>query len=304
MAVTTAAALIGSAVAGVGGSLYAGNKAAGAAKSAAKQGSAVQLQMLDRQLQVGAPTMRIGYQAQRELAELYGLNPDQRLPWEGPETRYGGPGGVTIDGRTGRVVGANRPLRAGQAGGRPLGSAIRVPPPAGAEPARRTKPDGSPLKVLNPVPNATASGPVGAVAAGRPSFVPASEDPRLRNFFTSPGYNFRIGEGIKALDRGAAAKGGLYSGAQMKGITRFGQGIASDEYARWLGGLQSLAGQGISAGNQYGAAAGQTGADLARIYGNSAYARGSAYGDAAGGVNDAIQGGIGNWIYARERGLV
>lgn len=276
MAVGTAAALIGSAALGVGGSIYAGRRQADAARQAARSGEAWQMYALDRQLEVAAPTMRIGYGAQKQLAELYGINSSARLPWEErrPETRYGGPNGAIIDGRTGRVIG-ERPRRANEPGGRPLG--------AGNRPGR---------------------GPVGATAAGPPSFTPASADPRLKNFFTSPGYGFRIEEGTKALDRSAAARGGLFSGAQGKAVTRFGQNIASDEYGRWLAGLQSLAGQGISANTGYGNAVGQTGSDLARIYGNSAYARGSAYAGATAGALDAIGGGISDWIYARERGLI
>jgi hypothetical protein len=45
-----------------------------------------------------------------------------------------------------------------------------------------------------------------------------------------PGYAFRMSEGMKALDRSAASRGGLFSGSTLKGAQRFGQGLASDEY--------------------------------------------------------------------------
>lgn len=44
------------------------------------------------------------------------------------------------------------------------------------------------------------------------------------------GYNFRMSEGINALDRSAASRGRLRSGAQDKAVTRFAQGTASQEY--------------------------------------------------------------------------
>lgn len=47
-----------------------------------------------------------------------------------------------------------------------------------------------------------------------------------------PGYQFRMDEGIKALDQSAAARGRLLSGAQQKGLTKYAQNVASDEYAR------------------------------------------------------------------------
>lgn len=82
----------------------------------------------------------------------------------------------------------------------------------------------------------------------------------MEQFKQDPGYAFRISEGMKALERSAAARGGLLSGAAMKGIQRYGQDMASQEYmnafnryqvereAR-LNPLQSLAGVGQTTAN-------------------------------------------------------
>lgn len=45
-----------------------------------------------------------------------------------------------------------------------------------------------------------------------------------------PSYQFRLQEGLKALERSAAARGGLQSGGTLKGITRYAQDVASTEY--------------------------------------------------------------------------
>jgi hypothetical protein len=45
-----------------------------------------------------------------------------------------------------------------------------------------------------------------------------------------PGYGFRMSEGLKGLERSAAAKGGMLSGSGLKNITRFGQDLGSQEY--------------------------------------------------------------------------
>jgi len=50
------------------------------------------------------------------------------------------------------------------------------------------------------------------------------------DFQTDPGYAFRLSEGMKALDRTAASRGGLLSGATLKGAQQYGQGLASQEY--------------------------------------------------------------------------
>ena len=73
-----------------------------------------------------------------------------------------------------------------------------------------------------------ASAKFGGVAG----YDPASA---MRNFGASdfqadPGYAFRLSEGMKALDRTAAARGGLLSGSTLKGAQRYGSDLASQEY--------------------------------------------------------------------------
>lgn len=52
----------------------------------------------------------------------------------------------------------------------------------------------------------------------------------LEKFQQDPGYAFRMSEGLKALDRTAAARGGLISGSALKAASRYGQDMASQEY--------------------------------------------------------------------------
>ncbi len=51
------------------------------------------------------------------------------------------------------------------------------------------------------------------------------------DYQADPGYAFRMSEGMKGLERSAAARGGLMSGATFKGIQRYGQDLASQEYS-------------------------------------------------------------------------
>ena len=85
------------------------------------------------------------------------------------------------------------------------------------------------------------------------------------DFKTDPGYGFRMSEGMKGLERSAAARGGLLSGATLKGVERFGQDIASNEYNnaynRYVGNqatqrnaLAGLTGFAPTAAQQIGAA--------------------------------------------------
>jgi len=136
----------------------------------------------------------------------------------------------------------------------------------------------------------------------------------MQQFQAEPGYQFRLGEGIKALERSAAARGGLLSGATLKGIQRYGQDLASREYenafnryqaerqAR-LGPLQSLAGVGQTSASSLSGAAGQLGANLGQTYGTlgsnvanaigaGGAARASGYLGAGNALTSAIGGGV------------
>ena len=118
-----------------------------------------------------------------------------------------------------------------------------------------------------------------------------------------PGYGFRFSEGLKGLDRSAAARGGLLSGATLKGAERFGQDLASTEYqnafnryqtnrANALGPLDVMRASGQSA------AAGQAG--IAGNYGASGAAGQTALGNigAAGtmGQANALASGLGQYL--------
>lgn len=134
--------------------------------------------------------------------------------------------------------------------------------------------------------------------AGATDYGSANTPFGMDQFNADPGYAFRMSEGMKAIERSAAARGGLLSGSTLKGVTRFGQDTASGEYqnafnryqlerqAR-LNPLQSIMGAGQTAANQLTGAAGQLGQGLAQSYGNLGQAQASSY---VGGANAAMQG--------------
>jgi hypothetical protein len=119
------------------------------------------------------------------------------------------------------------------------------------------------------------------------------------DFQQDPGYAFRQAEGMKALERSAAARGGLLSGGTLKGIQRFGQDLASQEYGNAfnryqiersarLNPLQSLMGSGQSATNVMTGATGQAGQnEAANLYG-AGQARASGYVGSANALGGAL----------------
>lgn len=58
----------------------------------------------------------------------------------------------------------------------------------------------------------------------------AMRDFTMADFQADPGYQFRMSEGAKGLERSAAARGGLLSGGALKDMERFSQGLGSQEY--------------------------------------------------------------------------
>jgi hypothetical protein len=119
------------------------------------------------------------------------------------------------------------------------------------------------------------------------------------DFQQDPGYAFRQSEGMKELERSAAARGNLMSGSTLKGIQRFGQDLASQEYqnafnryqierSAKLNPLQSLMGSGQSATNVMTGAAGQMGQnEAANLYG-AGQARASGYIGQANALSSAL----------------
>ena len=123
--------------------------------------------------------------------------------------------------------------------------------------------------------------------------------PDYSAFFKSPGYEFRLEEGTRAIDRSASARGQLMSGGTLRELQRYGQGLASSEFGNYANRLSALAGIGQTA-NQQGiaagaAAGGQVGTSAANI-GQSIMAGGTAQASGIVGANNAWQQGFGGAV--------
>jgi hypothetical protein len=132
----------------------------------------------------------------------------------------------------------------------------------------------------------------------------------MSDFTADPGYAFRLSEGQKALDRQAAARGGLISGGALKAATRFGQDMGSQEYTnafnRALTGYNTdvarenqlynrqaaLAGIGQTSTNLVG----QAGQNYANAAGNLITGAGAANAAGQVGMANAVTGGLGTYL--------
>jgi hypothetical protein len=128
----------------------------------------------------------------------------------------------------------------------------------------------------------------------------------MDDFTKDPGYDFRMGEGTKAVEGGAAARGGLLSGAAAKALTRYSQGFASNEYgnaynrynqdqSNRYNRLLGITGIGQNATNNMGVATSRYGDQMVGL--NSAAGNAESAGIIGqGNAMSGMIGGIGNTV--------
>jgi len=144
-----------------------------------------------------------------------------------------------------------------------------------------------------------------------------AKDFGMSDFTTDPGYQFRLEQGMRAINASAAAKGMGMSGANIKGATEYGQNLGSQEYQNafnryqtnraaqldplfklYTGGQASAAGSAAQAGTlganlgQTYTAAGQGQAQAAVAGGNAAA---SGYLNSANAVTNALNQGVSSY---------
>lgn len=294
-----ATAIVGGAIIGGATSLIGADKAADAAKDGNAATIAEQRRQYDTTRGDFAPYRDVGRGALTSLADIYGVSrPTEdrsvgssayQQAFEDYFSRTNKPKAGTNDFNK-LVAGFNDIWQRGQLTGRYGAGA----PPGGYP----QNPDGTfgPAAGGGRVDTQPAPGQPGSSAGTGTS--PAVD--RTGGFYTSPGYQFRLNEGSKAIQSSAAARGKLFSGDALKAVEGYSQGVASDEFARHVSGLQSLAGVGQSATGSTAAAGANSANVISASNTNSANAVGSSYLLGARGVNNALQGGIGNWLYYKR----
>ena len=137
------------------------------------------------------------------------------------------------------------------------------------------------------------------------------KDFSMSDFQQDPGYQFRMDQGQQALERSAAARGGLLSGAALKDTARFSQGLASQDYqaafdrfqtnrSNKMNPLLSLAGSAQTAsgalgaaGQNYANAAGNALGNYSATAGQNITGAGNARASGYVGTANAITNGLG-----------
>ncbi|MDP5216696.1 hypothetical protein Q5Y75_05655 [Ruegeria sp. 2205SS24-7] len=126
-------------------------------------------------------------------------------------------------------------------------------------------------------------------------------DRRRFSFEQDPGYQFRLDEGTKAMERAAAARGLRLSGATMKGIGDYASGLASQEYGNAFNRLASISGTGQTATNQQIGAGQNYAAGASNAFLNAGNARASGYTNTANAFNNTL-GDVGGLYMMNQLG--
>ncbi|RLI45230.1 hypothetical protein DRO61_10970 [Candidatus Bathyarchaeota archaeon] len=215
--------------------------------------------------------------------------------------------GSTVIGAGASILGGKAAGKGAEAAGATSAAASRYATDIQQEQYEQTRADQEPWRI--------AGEKALQVIQDTPDFEFSAED--FENF-KDPAYEFRMEEGVNALDRSAASRGRLLSGAQDRAVTRYGSNLASQEYGNAfsrsltehnvaLAKQQGLAGVGQSATNVVSSAGQNMASNVGNIMTSSATQQGNALmagANAKAGMysnlaNTANQG-IGNYLlYSR-----
>lgn len=141
----------------------------------------------------------------------------------------------------------------------------------------------------------------GGGGGGSGSVTPGTGVADFSAFYQTPDYLVARDEGIKGLDRGAAARGGLFSGGADADRMTFASNLGSQAFGNFQNSLFRLAGLGGSANselNNLGQGATNNFSNALSGIGNARATgylnQGAAWGNALNGIGTAVGGMMGN----------
>lgn len=132
----------------------------------------------------------------------------------------------------------------------------------------------------------------------------------MADFEQDPGYAFRREEGMRGIESSAAGRGGLLSGATLKALSKYGQGLASEEYGnaynrynadldRRFNRLSGIAGTGQTATRDVAQLGSQAAANIGQNQIGAGNARASGYVGQANAIGGAINN-VGQYYQLRD----
>ena len=117
---------------------------------------------------------------------------------------------------------------------------------------------------------------------------PESAAAAMKFMQQDPSYQFRFGEGQKALENSALARGNFQSGNMLKAMSDYGQNMASTEFGNIANRFAGLSGVGQGTAQYIGNAGMNTAGQIGNNMINSAAARASGYAGVANSLGNAM----------------
>lgn len=297
-------AVAGPVIGGLLGSDAAGDAADAQAQAAART-DATNRYIFDKQVELQAPFREVGLQANNRLAYLLGLGAS------------GNGGAFTAADLVDESGGDWKPNSALYASN-PAYKAAFDQFMAGHQSQFGVAPNVSRGSNLSQIEDALAKGQFGQFSLdaanqasaqggqGGGDFGSLMRRFSMADFEADPGYAFRMKEGLAGVESGAAARGGLLSGAALKAVQKYGQGLASEEYGRAYGRftadqtnsfnrLKSMVDTGTGANTQignaaqnFGSASAQTNASLGNALAAGSIGQANAWSNGIGQVSNNL----------------
>lgn len=293
------------AVVGAVGSSIAANKASKAQQSAADTASNTELQMYNQTREDQLPWLNTGTTALNRLAYLTGLNPTSSSP------TGTSPGGtqfddLVYDSATGKWSSDKLHSQAAEGGDFGPNDEARY------QALLQQQVGGIPNAVQAYQQQSTATQ---NAANSDPAYGSLTRPFSMADYQADPGYQFRIDQGNQALERSAAARGGLNSGRALKDLTAYSQGAASQEYgaaydrfnndqSTLYNRLAGIAGTGQSASNSLGSLGANTANAVAGNQIGAGNAQAAGYVGTGNAINNGISQGISGYQTNRLFGML
>lgn len=266
------------AVVGAGASIYSSKKAAKASEKGADAAAQVQWDMYDQSRQDQAPWLGTGANALKQLAALNGVQ--YSASTDG--SRYSDSQLVKQTGDSLEMdadLYASDPVyqrawdRAAAIHQQQFGKGYRY--------------DSNPDQLAQTIRQLMTQDPEYAQQSQSGGSGGASS-PDYSAFYESPDYQFAFQEGNRATNAGLAARGLSNSGRAMKELTRYGQGMASQQLNTYRNALAAMAGVGQSAASNLGSMGANTANQVGGAMQNSADARASGYLATGNTINNTL----------------
>lgn len=122
---------------------------------------------------------------------------------------------------------------------------------------------------------------------------PEAQEQAFQDFRDSPGQSFLREQGLRMINTGAAATGGLGGGERLRELTRFSQGLAQQDFQNQFNRLGVVSGQGQASASQQAGLGAQFAGQSAAALGNQSLAIQNILGQQQQSQREAIGVGAG-----------